>query len=93
MKQVFFNEDGTLNVSQSAKSHPSYKRIMDDKYDTPKELGEQYQHIKSIFRKIEDTFSEEQKQPVHELIVESEVYQAVRNHFNDQIEFDGDFIV
>ena len=93
MKQVFFNEDGTLNVSQSAKSHPSYKRIMDDKYVTPEELGEQYQHIKSIFRKIEDTFSEEQKQLVHELIVESEVYQAVRNHFNDQIEFDGDFIV
>ena len=93
MKQVFFNEDGTLNVSQSAKSHPSYKRIMDDKYVTPEELGGQYQHIKSIFRKIEDTFSEDQKQLVHELIVESEAYQAVRNHFNDQIEFDGDFIV
>lgn len=93
MKQVFFNEDGTLNVSQSAKSHPSYKRIMEDKYVTPEELGQQYQHIKAIFRKIEDTFSTDQKQLVKELIVESEVYQAVRKHFNDQIEFDGDFIV
>lgn len=93
MKQVFFNEDGSLNVSQSAKSHPSYKRIMDDQYVTLEELGQQYQNIKSIFRKIEDTFTEEQKQLVHELIVESEVYQAVRKHFNDQIEFDGDFVV
>ena len=44
-----------------------------------------------VFRKMEDTFTDEQKQLVHELIVESEVYQAVRKHFNDQIEFDGDF--
>lgn len=93
MKQVFFNEDGSLNVSQSAKSHPSYKRIMDDQYVTLEELGQQYQNIKSIFRKIEDTFTDEQKQLVHKLIVEGEVYQAVRKHFNDQIEFDGDFIV
>ena len=93
MQQVFFNEDGSLNVSQSAKSHPSYKRIMDDKYVTPEELGQQYQYIKSIFRQMEDTFTDEQKQLVHDLIVESEVYQAVRQHFNDQIEFDGDFIV
>ena len=93
MKQVFFNEDGALNVSQSAKSHPSYQRIMEDKYVTPEELGQQYQKIKSIFRQIEDTFSDDQKQLVHELIVESEVYQAVRQHFNLQIELDGDFIV
>ena len=93
MKQVFFNEDGTLNVSQSAKLHPSYKRIMADQYVTLDEMGQQYQHIKSIFRKMEDTFTDEQKQLVQELSVESEVYQAVRKHFNDQIEFDGDFIV
>lgn len=93
MKQVFFNEDGTLNVSQSAKSHPSYKRIMDDQYVSLDEMGQQYQNIKSIFRQIEDTFTDEQKLLVHKLIVESEVYQAVRKHFNEQIEFDGDFIV
>ena len=93
MEQVFFNEDGTLNVSQSAKSHPSYKRIMDDQYVTLDEMGQQYQNIKSIFRQIEDTFTDEQKQLVHKLIVESEVYETVRKHFNDQIEFDRDFIV
>lgn len=93
MKQVFFNEDGSLNVSQSAKSHPSFKRIMDDKYVTPEELGQQYHHIKAIFRKMEDSFTDEQKQLVHELIVESEVYQAVRHHFNLQVELDGDLII
>ncbi len=93
MKKVFFNEDGSLNVSQSAKSHLSYKRIMDDQYVTLDEMGQQYQHIKSIFHQMENTFNDEQKQLVHELIVESEVYQVVRKHFNDQIEFDGDFII
>lgn len=93
MKRVFFNEDGTLNVSQSAKLHPSYKRIMDDQYVSLDELGQQYQSIKSIFRKMEETFTDEQKQLVHDLIVESEVYQAVRQHFNEQIEFDGDLII
>lgn len=93
MKQVFFNEEGNLNVSQSVKSHPAYKRIMEDHYVTLDELGQQYQHIKSIFRNIEDTFTESQKELVYELIVESEVYQAVRQHFNEQIEFDGDFVI
>lgn len=74
MKQVFFNENGSLNVSQSEKTHPSYKRIMDDQYVTSDELGKQYEHIKSIFRQMKDTFTEEQKQLVHNLIVESEVY-------------------
>lgn len=93
MKQIIFNEDGTLNVSQSAKSHPSNKRIMNDQLVTLDEMGQLYQHIKSIFRQIEDTFTEEQKQLVHKLIVESEVYQAIRKHFNEQIEFEGDFVV
>lgn len=95
MKQVsfFFNEDGTLKISQSAKSHPSYKRILNDQYVTLDEMGHQYQHIKSIFRKMEDSFTEEQKLLVHELIVESEVYHAVRQRFNLQIELDGDFII
>ena len=93
MKQLFFNEEGSLNVSQSVKSHPSYKRIMEDKYVTSEELGQQYQHIKAIFRKMEDSFTDEQKQMVHDLIIESEVYHAIRQHFNEQIEFDGDFIV
>lgn len=92
MKQVFFNEDGSLNVSQSAKLHPSYKRIITDQYVTLDEIGQQYQHIKSFLRKMEDTLTEEEKQLVREPIVESGVYQAVRKHFNEQIEFDGDFI-
>ena len=67
MKQFFFNEEGSLNVSQSVKSHPSYKRIMEDKYVTSEELGQQYQHIKAIFRKMEDSFTDEQKQMLEAL--------------------------
>ena len=32
MKQVFFKEDGSLNISQSARSHPSYQRHLEDKF-------------------------------------------------------------
>lgn len=66
---------------------------MCDKYVSLDELGQQYQTIKAIFRKMEETFTDEQKQLVHNLIVESEVYQAVRQHFNEQIEFDEDFVI
>ena len=66
---------------------------MDDQYVTLDDLGRKYQHIKSIFRQMEDTFTDEQKQLVYDLIVESEGYQAVRQHFTDQIEFDKDFII
>ena len=94
MKIIFFNEDVSLNGSQSAESHPPYKRIMDDKYVTPEELGGGSISTSNLFfRKIEDNFIVEQKQLVHKLIVESEVYQAVRKHFNEQIEFDGDLII
>lgn len=93
MKQVFFKEDGSLNISQFAKSHPSYQSIMEDKFVSNEELGRQYQLIKSLFRKLEDSCTEEQKQTIKQLIVECEVYQAIRQHFNMQVEFDGDFIV
>jgi len=93
MKQTFFKEDGSLNISQSAKSHPSYLCIMEDKFVSNEELSRQYQRIKSLFQKLEDTCSEEQKQTIKQLIVECEVYRAIRQHFNLQVEFDGDFIV
>ena len=93
MTRVFFNEDGSLNVSQSVKSQPSYKQIIDDKYVSLVEVRQQYLHIKSIFHQMEETFTDEQKQLVHKLIVESEVYLSVRQKFYEQIEFDGDFVV
>lgn len=93
MTRVFFNEDGSLNVSQSVKSQPSYKQMMDDKYVSLEEMRQQYLHIKSIFRQMEETFTDEQKQLVHKLIVESEVYLSVRRKFYEQIEFDGDLVV
>ena len=68
-------------------------RVLCVKYVSLDELGQQYQTIKAIFRKMEETFTDEQKQLVHNLIVESEVYQAVRQHFNEQIEFDEDFVI
>ena len=72
MKEVFFNEDGSL-------------KIMEDGVVTAEELEEQSRKVLSIFRKIEDTFSDEQKELVQELLVESNVLNAIFKQHGMQI--------
>jgi hypothetical protein len=70
MKEVFFTEDGSLKINQTIMSQPSCLKIMEDGIVTAEELEEQSQKVLSIFRKIEDTFTHEQKEIVQELLVE-----------------------
>ena len=93
MKKVFFNEDGTLNVKTSIENNPVYTKIMEDGYVDMEERAQMYQTIKSKFETLENSLPEEQKALVHELIVDSQIYKAVRDKFNTQVEFDGDFLV
>ena len=93
MKQVFFNEDGTLNVKTSIENNPLYVKIMEDGYVDADELAQVYRRIKTKFEILEGSLSEEQKSLVLELIVDSQIYMAVRDKFNAQVEFDGDFLV
>ena len=60
MKEIFFNEDGSLKINETIMEQPSYVKIMEDGVVTAEELEEQSKLVVSIFRKIEDTFIEEQ---------------------------------
>ena len=85
MKEVFFNEDGSLKINETIMSQPSFVKIMEDGVVTVDELEEQSQRVLSIFRKIEDSFNQEQKMLVQELIVESNVLNAIFKQHGMQI--------
>lgn len=85
MKEVFFTEDGSLKINQTIMSQPSFLKIMVDGIVTAEELEEQSQKVLSIFRKIEDTFTHEQKEIVQELLVESNVLNAIFKQYSMQM--------
>ena len=93
MKKVFFNEDGTLNVKTSIENNPLYTKIMEDGYVDVDEMAQIYRKIKTKFETLEESLPEEQKALVHDLIVDSQIYKAVRDKFCAQVELDGDFLV
>ena len=85
MKEVFFNEDGSLEINEIIMSQPSFVKIMEDGVVTADELEEQSRRVLSIFRKIEDTFNDEQKMLVQELLVESNVLNAIFKQHGMQV--------
>lgn len=86
MKEVFFNEDGSLKINETIMNQPSFVKIMEDGVVTAEELEEQRQRVLSIFRKIEDTFGDEQKMLVQELLIESNVLNAIFKQHNMQVD-------
>ena len=85
MKEVFFNEDGSLKINETIMSQPSFVKIMEDGVVTVDELEEQSRRVLSIFRKIEETFNDEQKMLVQELLVESSVLNAIFKQHGMQV--------
>lgn len=85
MKEVFFNEDGSLKINETIMSQPSFVKIMEDGVVTADELEEQNRRVLSIFRTIEDTFNDEQKMLVQELLVESNVLNAIFKQHGMQV--------
>jgi len=85
MKEVFFNEDGSLKINETIMNQPSFVKIMEDGVVTADELEEQSRRVLSIFRKIEDTFDDEQKMLVQELLVESNVLNAIFKQHGMQV--------
>lgn len=81
MKEVFFDEDGGLNINQTIMSQPSYLKIMNDGVVTEDELVQQSELVMSIFRKIEDTFHDEQKALVQSLLVETNVLNTIYKYY------------
>ena len=77
MKEIFFNEDGSLKINETIMNQPSFVKIMEDGKVSVEEIEEQSKRVLDLFRKIEDNFSEEQKLVVRDLIVESNVLNTI----------------
>ena len=74
-----------MKINEIIMSQPSFVKIMEDGVVTADELEEQSRRVLSIFRKIEDTFNDEQKMLVQELLVESNVLNAIFKQHGMQV--------
>lgn len=88
MKEIFFNEDGSLKINETIMNQPSFIKIMEDGKVTVEEIEEQSERVMALFHKIEDTFTEEQKLLVHDLIVESNVLNTIFKQHGMQVALD-----
>ncbi len=88
MKEIFFNEDGSLKINETIMEQPSFIKIMEDGKVTVEEIEEQSERVMALFHKIEDTFTEEQKLLVRDLIVESNVLNTIFKQHGMQIALD-----
>lgn len=88
MKEIFFNEDGSLKINETIMEQPSFIKIMEDGKVTVEEIEEQSERVMALFHKIEDTFTEEQKVLVRDLIVESNVLNTIFKQHGMQIALD-----
>lgn len=88
MKEIFFNEDGSLKINETIMNQPSFIKIMEDGKITVEEIEEQSERVMALFHKIEDTFTEEQKLLVRDLIVESNVLNVIFKQHGMQIALD-----
>lgn len=88
MKEIFFNEDGSLKINETIMEQPSFIKIMEDGKVTVEEIEEQSERVMALFHKIEDTFTEEQKLLVRDLIVESNVLNTIFRQHGMQIALD-----
>lgn len=85
MKEIFFNEDGSLKINETIMDQPSFIKIMEDGKVTVEEIEEQSQRVMELYHKIEDTFTEDQKLLVRDLLVESNVLDAILKQHGMQI--------
>lgn len=88
MKEIFFNEDGSLKINETIMNQPSFIKIMEDGKVTVEEIEEQSERVMALFHKIEDTLTEEQKLLVRDLIVESNVLNTIFKLHGMQIALD-----
>ena len=88
MKEIFFKEDGSLKINETIMNQPSFIKIMEDGKVTVEEIEEQSERVMALFHKIEDTFTEEQKLLVRDLIVESNVLNTIFKQHGMQVALD-----
>lgn len=77
MSRMFFNENGILTIDEGVEENATFKKIMEDGIVTEEELQEQVQLVTSIYEKLEEMCTDEQKETIKQLVAETGVLYTV----------------
>jgi hypothetical protein len=77
MQNIFFDSEGSLNINELIVNHPSYIKILEDNVVTDEELKSQSDIVLELFKKIESVCNDEQKMLIKELLIETNVLNAI----------------
>lgn len=77
MQNIFFDSEGSLNINELIANHPSYIKILEDNVVTDDELKSQSDIVLELFKKIESVCNDEQKILIKEMLIETNVLNAV----------------
>lgn len=77
MQNIFFDSEGSLNINELIVNHPSYIKILEDNVVTDEELKSQSDIVLELFKKIESVCNDEQKILIKEMLIETNVLNAV----------------
>lgn len=77
MQNIFFDSEGSLNINELIANHPSYIKILEDNVVTDEELKSQSDIVLELFKKIESVCNDEQKILIKEMLIETNVLNAV----------------
>ena len=88
MKKFFFDEDDNLRINEAIFEHPVYKQVMADGEVSSDELVAQGEKVLALFHKLEEVLSDEQKQLVGELVIESNILNTLSKIYSNQLSLD-----
>lgn len=77
MQNIFFDSEGSLNINELIANHPSYIKILEDNVVTDEELKSQSDIVLELFKKIDSVCNDEQKILIKELLIETNVLNAI----------------
>lgn len=77
MQNIFFDSEGSLNINELIANHPSYIKILEDNVVTDEELKSQSDIVLELFKKIESVCNDEQKILIKEMLIETNVLNAI----------------
>lgn len=88
MKNIFFDNDGSLNINEAIINHPSYKKILEDDVVTEDELKSQCDVVLSLFQKIEEECNEAQKNLIKEMLIETNILNTISKMYHHNTSFE-----
>lgn len=75
---TLFDQYGALNIEELIANQPSFLKIIEDGVVTKEEIQEQSDRVIAILKEIDQSFNEEQKTKIKELLAELSVLLAIR---------------